>query len=145
MKGLKSLHSYYCCATFQWPYDKRVATPLAPKRTVFLKNDINNFCSHRKYDRKLFLRFSTQNALFFGQIQKHALLLRPVNKAMATTLLHDFPRKLSVFVIKRINNFWLYLGWLQKLLMPIFKKTFRLGVRGVATGMSYGHWNVAQQ
>ena len=41
----------YSCATFQWPYDKRVAAPLAPKRNVFLKNDINNFCNHRNYDQ----------------------------------------------------------------------------------------------
>ena len=41
-------------ATFQW------ATPLAPKRNVFLKNGINNFCSHPKYNQKLLIRFVTK-------------------------------------------------------------------------------------
>ena len=57
----------YCRATFQWSCDIPVGHPLAPKRNVFVKNGINNFCSHPKYDQKLLLRFFTKTLRFLAR------------------------------------------------------------------------------
>ena len=125
-------------ATFQW------ATPLAPKRNVSLKNVINNFWSHPKYNQKLLIRFITRTLSFFGKSWSKVVAMALFTGLSNRACFCIWPYNKAFCVENRSNNFWSYLRWLQKLLMSFFKKTFRLGARGWPTGMSHDHWNVAR-
>ena len=63
------------------PCDNRTDHPLAPKRNVSLKNDINSFCTYPKYNQKLLIRFFTKSLRFLVKSEKRVFMPRPVNKA----------------------------------------------------------------
>ena len=57
------------------------ATLLAPKPTVFMKNDINSFCRYPNYNQKLLIRFFTKLVRFLAKPEKRVFMPRPVNNA----------------------------------------------------------------
>ena len=60
---------------------QRLPPPLAPKPTVFMKNDINSFCSYPNYNQKLLIRFFMKSLHFLAKPEKRVFMPRPVNKA----------------------------------------------------------------
>ena len=66
---------YSSHATLQRP------PPLAPKPTVFTKNDVNSFCRYPNYNQKLLIPFFMKSLRFLAKPEKRVFMPRPVNKA----------------------------------------------------------------